>query len=119
MQVKFGYGLKDKLATAVSQGKLDAGDIVIVSDSKQMAFIESDLSVTYLKEKGEIFKSLNEAEGYLTSPAAYVGETVKALLEDGKYHIYILQPFENGYVLEEVGKEPNVIEENDINNLFN
>ena len=55
-------------------------------------------------DASEIYSTLAEAENYASNSAiAYAGQTVKALTEDGKYHSYILQPSEAGYVLEETG----------------
>ena len=55
-------------------------------------------------DASEIYATLAEAENYAsTSAIAYPGQTIKALLEDGKYHSYVLQPSDAGYVLEEVG----------------
>lgn len=55
-------------------------------------------------DASEIYATLAEAENYAsTSAIAYPGQTIKAKLEDGKYHSYILQPSEAGYTLEEVG----------------
>lgn len=55
-------------------------------------------------DASEIYATLAEAENYASSSAiAYAGQTVKAKLEDGKYHSYTLQPSEAGYVLEEIG----------------
>ena len=55
-------------------------------------------------DASEIYATLAEAENYASNSAiAYAGQTVKALTEDGKYHSYVLQPSEAGYVLEEVG----------------
>ena len=55
-------------------------------------------------DASEIYSTLAEAQTYASSSAiAYAGQTVKALTEDGKYHEYILQPSDAGYVLEEVG----------------
>ena len=55
-------------------------------------------------DASEIYASLAEAENYAsTSAIAYAGQTVKAMTEDGKYHEYVLQPSDAGYVLEEVG----------------
>lgn len=54
-------------------------------------------------DASEIHASLAEAQIYAQSPIAYGGQTIKALLEDGKYHEYILQPSESGYTLEEIG----------------
>ena len=55
-------------------------------------------------DASEIYSTLAEAENYASNSAiAYAGQTIKALTDDGKYHSYILQPSEAGYVLEEVG----------------
>jgi hypothetical protein len=55
-------------------------------------------------DASEVYASLAEAQSYAsTSAIAYGGQTVKALLEDGKYHEYVLQPSDAGYTLEEVG----------------
>lgn len=55
-------------------------------------------------DASEVYGSYAEAQNYAaTSAIAYAGQTVKALLDDGKYHEYVLQPSEAGYVLEEVG----------------
>lgn len=54
-------------------------------------------------DASEIHASLAEAQNYASTAIAYEGQTIKAKLEDGKYHEYIIQPSEAGYVLEEVG----------------
>ena len=55
-------------------------------------------------DASEIYATLAEAQNYASNSAiAYAGQTIKALTDDGKYHSYILQPSEAGYVLEEVG----------------
>ena len=54
-------------------------------------------------DASETWESLSEAQTYAKSSIAYAGQTIKAKLEDGKYHQYILQPGDSGYTLEEVG----------------
>lgn len=78
-----------------------------------MATIESKNLLVWVKamsrgqalplDASEIHSTLAEAETYAASAIAYEGQTIKAKLEDGKYHEYILQPSDAGYVLEEVG----------------
>lgn len=78
-----------------------------------MATIESKNLLVWVKamsrgqalplDASEIHASLAEAQTYAASAIAYAGQTVKAMTEDGKYHEYILQPSDAGYVLEEVG----------------
>ena len=57
-------------------------------------------------DASETWESLSEAQIYAKSSIAYAGQTIKAKLEDGKYHQYILQPGDSGYTLEEVGANP-------------
>lgn len=78
-----------------------------------MANIESKNLLVWVKamsrgqalplDASEVHESLAAAQAYAATATAYPGQTVKALLEDGKYHEYILQPSDAGYVLEEVG----------------
>lgn len=54
-------------------------------------------------DASETWESLSEAQTYAASAIAYAGQTIKAKLEDGKYHTYTLQPSDAGYTLEELG----------------
>lgn len=54
-------------------------------------------------DASETWESLSEAQTYIKSAIAYAGQTIKAKLEDGKYHTYTIQPSDSGYTLEEVG----------------
>ena len=86
-----------------------------------MANYESNQGVTQLKvlfranplpvDSTEIWESLSEAQTYSQAANAYAGQTIKAKLEDGKYHQYILQPSEGGYQLEEVGANPSSLKQ--------
>ena len=105
MQVKFGYGLKANILSAIEQNKLDTGDIIISSDTKEIAFVKPDSTLIYLKSRDEVFESLSNAQLYLEDASAYAGETIKIKLEDGKYHTYILQSSDDGYTLEEIGSD--------------
>lgn len=54
-------------------------------------------------DSSDVWESLSEAQSYAKSATAYGGQTIKAKLEDGKYHTYVLQASGSGYTLEEVG----------------
>ena len=54
-------------------------------------------------DASEIWESLSDAQAYIKQANAYAGQTIKAKLEDGKFHTYVIQPSDGGYVLEEVG----------------
>lgn len=62
-------------------------------------------------DASETWESLSDAQTYAQSAIAYAGQTIKAKLEDGKYHQYILQPSDSGYTLEEVGANPSSLKQ--------
>lgn len=62
-------------------------------------------------DASEVWDSFSEAQTYANSAIAYAGQTIKAKLDDGKYHQYILQPSDSGYTLEEVGSDPSSIKQ--------
>lgn len=55
-------------------------------------------------DKDEIWESISAAEEYMQSPIAYAGQTIKVLLDDGKYKSFILQKNDenNNLVMEEI-----------------
>lgn len=55
-------------------------------------------------DKDEVWESLSAAQTYLQSPSAYAGQTIKVLMDDGKYRSYVLQPGAEGvgFTMEEV-----------------
>lgn len=53
-------------------------------------------------DASEVYGTYAEAKSYASSATAYPGQTIKVLMDDGKYHSYILQPSDAGYALEEV-----------------
>lgn len=107
MKTKIGYGLKENVSNAVSEGLLDSGDIIFTSNpgSEEVGFVKPDGSVVYIKGRplNEIFDSLESGNIYISTSEAYEGQTIKAKLEDGKYHTYTIQPNGEGFILEEIG----------------
>lgn len=55
-------------------------------------------------EKDEVWESLSAAQAYMTSPTAYAGQSIKVLMNNGEYKLFILQ--KNGNALEM--REPSV-----------
>lgn len=55
-------------------------------------------------DKDEIWESISAAEEYMQSPIAYAGQTIKVLMDDGKYQLFTLQKDENknGLAMEEI-----------------
>lgn len=59
MKTKIGYGAKDAIATAISGGTLDDGDIIVTSDSEEFAFVKPDKSVLFGKSRSSKAYTLN------------------------------------------------------------
>ena len=59
ISVKVGYGAKADLANAIETGKIDAGDIVVTSDTHEAAFIDENNAPLYLKSKSTKSYTLN------------------------------------------------------------
>ena len=59
MKTRIGYGEKDNIATAISQQKIDSGDIIITSDTEEFAFVKPDGEVLYNKSRSSKEYTLN------------------------------------------------------------
>ena len=59
MKTKVGYGNTDDIQTAISEQKIDAGDIIITKDTEEGAFIKPDNSVLFLKSRSTKDYTLN------------------------------------------------------------
>ena len=59
MQTKVGFGPKANLANAITEGKLDSGDIVFTSDTHETAFIDDTNTPIYMKSKSTKTYTLN------------------------------------------------------------
>lgn len=56
----------------------------------------------------DVFESLSDGQSYIETDEAYAGQTIKVKTDDGKYHVYILQPSDSGYTLEEINNTSSV-----------
>lgn len=63
MKSKVGYGKKGDLAGAIESGKIDSGDIVITSDTQEMAFIDSSNTPIYTKARTQEEIKVNGVTG--------------------------------------------------------
>lgn len=106
MKWKIGYGAKANVANALLSSVLDAGDLIVTSDvgKEQVGFVKPDGTVVWMKaiSLNDVFESLSDGQSYIETDEAYAGQTIKVKMEDGKYHIYILQPSDSGYILEDI-----------------
>ena len=59
MKTKIGYGNKGDIETAITEQRLDSGDIVITKDTEEGAFIKPDNSVLFLKSRSTKDYTLN------------------------------------------------------------
>ena len=106
MKWKIGYGAKADVANALLSSVLDAGDLIVTSDvgKEQVGFVKPDGTVVWMKAipLNDVFESLSDGQSYIETDEAYAGQTIKVKMEDGKYHIYILEPSDSGYILEDI-----------------
>ena len=100
---KLGWGEESKIASALQNGLLDGGDLIITKDTKRMAFVDPNEDIIhFLKSRLISFENLEDAKSYAsTSKSAYAGELITVSV-DGKQKTYRLQAAENGYTIEDI-----------------
>lgn len=100
---KLGWGEESKIASALQNGLLDGGDLIITKDTKRIAFVDpSEDIVHFLKNRLISFESLEDAKSYAsTSKSAYAGELITVTVGD-KQKTYRLQSADNGYIIEDI-----------------
>ena len=100
---KLGYGDESKISSAIQNGLLDGGDLIITKDTKRLAFIDpNDEVIHFIKNRLTGFNSLEEAKDYASSSkSAYAGELISVLV-NGKQKTYRLQSAEIGYTIEDI-----------------
>lgn len=59
IKTKLGYGAKTDVAAAITAGKLDAGDVIITSDTHEAAFVDENNSPLFIKSKSSKAYTLN------------------------------------------------------------
>ena len=59
MKTKIGYGEKDAISTAIENTTLDEGDIIITSDTEEMAFVKPDKNPMFIKSRSTKEYTLN------------------------------------------------------------
>lgn len=109
---KLGWGEESKISSAIQNGLLDGGDLVVTKDTKRLAFIDpKDQSVLFVKNKMLSFDTIEDAQSYASSDkSAYAGELISVLVS-GKQKTYRLQSAESGYSIEEIGTSTNSIKQ--------
>ena len=100
---KLGWGEENKITSAIQNGLLDGGDLVITKDTKRIAFIDPNENlVHFLKNRLITFDNLEDAKSYAnTSKDAYAGELISVLIGD-KQKTYRLQNSDTGYSIEDI-----------------
>lgn len=101
---KLGWGEESKIASAIQNGLLDGGDLVITKDTKRIAFIDpnNEDTIHFLKSRLISFESLEDAKSYAsTSKSAYAGELITVSVGE-KQKTYRLQQAKSGYAIEDI-----------------
>lgn len=100
---KLGWGEESKISSAIKNGLLDGGDLVITKDTKRLAFIDpNDDVIHFIKSRLITFSSLEDAKDYATSStSAYAGELISVMVGE-KQKTYRLQSADTGFTLEDI-----------------
>ena len=59
MKTKIGYGEQDAITSAIESSTLDEGDIIITSDTEEMAFVKPDKNPMFIKSRSTKEYTLN------------------------------------------------------------
>lgn len=109
---KFVYTNKDKIQGAINDGILNANDVVICEDTKEMVIILDDSTLFHVRNRIPIFTDLNSAIQNINSDSgSYAGEIIAILNEvSGKYEAYIVNlTLNNSYTVTPLSVTDNTI----------
>lgn len=100
---KLGWGEEGKISSAIKEGLLDGGDLIVTKDTKRLAFIDpNDELVHFIKSRLISFDNLDDAKSYAaSSKSAYAGELISVTV-NGSQKTYRLQSAESGYTIENI-----------------
>lgn len=79
------------IAAAITDGKINANDIVFCKDTYEMVLVRSDLTFYPIKSKTYVFNSEDEAVTALNAATdTYAGQIVSILGSNGAYGTYVV-----------------------------
>ena len=94
--IKFGWLTYEKMLQAISNGDLNAYDIVFTSDSHEQYLIGENLIPISIKSRIRVYGSAEAAiEDIRNSSCSYVGEVISVRDQD-KFIAYTVNQFNNG-----------------------
>lgn len=86
------------IAAAITDGKINANDIVFCKDTYEMILVKSDLTFHPIKSKTYVFESEDEAVKALNAATdTYEGQIVSILGSNGAYGTYVVNKNEGAY----------------------
>lgn len=95
--VKVAYGPKSHIGTALANNQINDNDIVVTSDTHEMAYITDDKETKYIKSRNLLFDSVPSAITTLNSSTdTYAGQIVMIKNKYGSYDPYTVQNSTNG-----------------------
>jgi hypothetical protein len=105
---KLGYGPLSNAQSAVDEGKLDARDLIIASDTHEFMYVDDDDQIQKIVVRTLTFNNYETALTSINSMSeVYLGQDVRILdSATNRYVPYIIQADTNGgYTLERVTTE--------------
>lgn len=103
-KTKFGFGAKGNVDSAVKEGQLDSFDVIITTDTKELAYVAKDGTVHYLNGRMATFESMDDATAYIATDVAYVGQIV-TVYEDDAYVPYVVVSSDDGNILVKINSD--------------
>ena len=102
--MKFGYGNKENISTAIENGTIDEKDLVLTKDTSELFYVKDDKTTQVVRPRLRCFESLDEAVTEVNKSAdTYAGQpvSVKSAV-DGKYYTYMVQQGSSAFTVEPV-----------------
>lgn len=94
---RFVYTNYDKIQEAINLNIINANDIVLCEDTKEMILIRDDLSLFPVKSKVYRYIDYQSAEESINkNPDTYEGQLVSVLSDKGNYEAYIVNKNKQG-----------------------
>lgn len=115
-RAKYGYLTYNDMLIRITDGELDAYDIVYTKDTRETFVITPELEPMSIKSRVYVFDSTIEAEEYLNSTTdAYVGQIISVLYGD-TYRGYIVNESSDKYYVVPLYAHPEPIDYNTLGN---
>ena len=102
--MKFGYGNKENLDTAIENGTIDERDLVLTKDTSELYYNKDDKTKQAIRPRVLCFDSESDAVTAINQNSdTYAGQPISIKsASDGKYYPYTVQQGSTAFTVEKV-----------------